>query len=80
MVASLRHEDVKNRDFASAGAAIAAFQDGGDVLRVHNPLVADAVLTAYELMRSGPVEDCAFVASLVSEAEGVEDDVRSYCS
>lgn len=49
IVTRLKEESPESRDFASAGAAVAAMYAGADVVRVHNPAVADTVAVAHEM-------------------------------
>lgn len=49
IVTRLREEVPESRDFATAGAVVAAMYAGADVLRVHNPAVADTIAVAHEM-------------------------------
>lgn len=49
MIPRLRNEGASMRDFATAGAIVAAMYCGADMLRVHNPRLVDSVTAAYEL-------------------------------
>lgn len=50
IVPRLREEGASDRDFATAGAIVAALHSGADMLRVHNPYMIDAVAAAYDLL------------------------------
>jgi dihydropteroate synthase len=49
VVPHLQDQPANKRDFASAGAGVAAMAGGADVLRLHNAAVRDAVAAAYAL-------------------------------
>jgi dihydropteroate synthase len=49
VVPHLRDQPANERDFASAGAVVAAMAGGADVFRLHNAAVRDAVAAAYAL-------------------------------
>jgi dihydropteroate synthase/2-amino-4-hydroxy-6-hydroxymethyldihydropteridine diphosphokinase len=53
VVPRLCHEAPADRDFATAGAIVAAMHSGADMLRVHNPYLADVIRVAYDLWAEG---------------------------
>jgi dihydropteroate synthase/2-amino-4-hydroxy-6-hydroxymethyldihydropteridine diphosphokinase len=49
VVPRLRGTEARDRDFATAGAIVAAMYSGADILRVHNPRMADVVAVAHDM-------------------------------
>lgn len=63
--------DPKERDFATAGAIVAAMNNGADIIRVHNPALADTVTAAYEFQRETH-GDAAEAEHILSDGSGLE--------